>query len=140
VTVIPYLHDAELTLVEFDRWRSRGRLSFCTNSGDPLCIANLHGVDVIRCEDFVAQNVVLRLTLSSDKRVKADDLLYWVNWVTSFSDSTTWYSEKARLQYVQEIEQGKCTLFALEPSTGAQFAAVCTSVVFESVSAKDSAG
>lgn len=122
------LHDAELVAIAVDRANSIARLSFLLQDG-ALHIAELRGLKAFRCEDLTLQNVVSRALQSSQKQLSSEDLDYWVMWVTSLSDASSWLSEKHKQDWLTDCMSGTLELVVFEPSAGAQAVAVCEQFV-----------
>lgn len=118
------LHDAEIIGVSVDRWNSCARLDFRLEDG-ALCSAELRGVRAFRCEDLTTQNVVSRLRLSQRKAMARKELAQWLDWSTSLSDADSWLNSQQKLDWMNACETEGLSLVIVEPSAGAQIAAVC---------------
>lgn len=124
------LHDAEIIAVFVDRLSGLARLDFRLTNGS-LCTAEMHGLKAFRCEDFTLQNVVSRLFLSDQNEISQDGLDYWLNWSTSLSDAGSWLSNERRREWLDACLSGGLNLLIIEPSAGAQIAAVCEHFMFK---------
>lgn len=122
------LHDAELIGVDVDRINRRARLSFRLESGESRSI-QLLGLKAFRSEDLTLQNVVNRLLRSSQGELAGDHLEHWLTWATSLSDASSWLSEQRKREWREACEAGALELVVLEPSAGAQIAAVCENLL-----------
>lgn len=121
------LHDAELIGVEIDRANERACLTFHLESGQTR-LMELTGLKAFRSEDVTLQNVVSRLLCSSRGEIAGNHLDRWLSWVTSLSDARSWLSEQRKGEWLAACESGDLELVVLEPSAGAQVAAVCERV------------
>ena len=121
------LHDAELIGVEIDRGNERARLTLQLESGQTRLV-ELSGLKAFRSEDMTLQNVVSRLLRSSRGEIASGHLDRWLSWTTSLSDSGSWLSEQRRGEWLAACASGGLELVVLEPSAGAQVAAVCERV------------
>jgi len=119
-----YLHDAELYSIDINRKNSILKLKFELNH-DKHIIISLKGVLTFRCEDLTCQNVVSRLMQSSMYNFNSEDLVYWIKWASSLSDAEMWTSQEIRNKWLADIKNEILELIVLEPSAGAQFAAIC---------------
>lgn len=122
------LHDAELIAVAVDRLRAHARLSFRLESG-ALHLVELHGLKAFRGADLTLQNVVSRILRSSTGQLEAEALEYWLLWVTSLSDVESWLSHERMRDWRAACEAGTWELVVIEPSAGAEIAAVCERLV-----------
>lgn len=122
------LHDAELVAVAVDRHKAVACLDFCLEDRSRH-VVELRGLKSFRCEDLTLQNVVNRVLRSSSKEFSAEYLAYWTIWSTSLSDSVSWLSEQRRQEWIDAYASGALELVVLEPSAGAQLAAVCEKLV-----------
>jgi hypothetical protein len=121
------LHDAELIGVEVDRANRHARLDFRLETGEPRSI-QLEGLQAFRGEDLTLQNVVSRLLRSSHGDFASDDLEHWLVWATSLSDASSWLNEQGKREWRDACKAGDLELVVIEPSAGAQIAAVCESL------------
>jgi hypothetical protein len=121
------LHDAELIGVEIDRANERARLTFKLEGGQTRLV-ELSGLKAFRSEDMTLQNVVSRFLRSSRGEIAGDQLDRWLSWATSLSDSRPWLSEQRRSEWLTACASGALELVVLEPSAGAQVAALCERV------------
>lgn len=121
------LHDAELIGVEIDRANERARLTLQLEGGQTRLV-ELSGLKALRSEDVTLQNVVSRLLRSSRGEIAGDHLDRWLSWATSLSDSGSWLSDQRRGEWLAACASGDLELIVLEPSAGAQIAAVCERV------------
>jgi hypothetical protein len=121
------LHDAELIGVEIDRTNERARLTFQLESGHSR-LMELAGLKAFRSEDVTSQNVVSRLLRSSRGEIANDHLDRWLSWATSLSDARSWLSEQRKSEWLAACASGNLELVVIEPSAGAQVAAVCERV------------
>jgi len=122
------MHDAELTAVGVDRVNLIARLDFRLEDG-ALHTAALRGLKAFRCEDLTLQNVVSRVLQSSQGALSSEELDYWVTWVTSLSDASSWLSEQGKQDWLNACASGALDVIVFEPSAGAQVAAVCEEFV-----------
>lgn len=121
------IHDAELIGVELDRANERARLTLQLESGQTRLV-DLSGLRAFRSEDVTLQNVVSRLLRSSRGEISPDHLDRWLSWATSLSDTGSWLSDQRRSEWLAACASGDLELVVLEPSAGAQIAAVCKKV------------
>lgn len=107
-----------------DRLNRQVILNFRLESG-ALVSAQMEGVIAFRSEDLVLQNVVNRILQSSEKVLSRDELSEWLTWVTSMSDAKSWLTDLRKDELIEGCEVGSLDLVVLEPSAGAQMAALC---------------
>ncbi|MBT2336217.1 hypothetical protein J7E49_20165 [Variovorax paradoxus] len=120
-------HDAEIISVNIDRENSVCRLGL-SHEGEKQISIELFGVAAFRVEDFGLQNVVNRILRSTSKDFSEDELNYWLEWVTSLSDSSSWLKSEKKCEWLDAFNDGRLELIVLEPSAGAQIVAVCERV------------
>lgn len=118
------LHDAEIVAVSVDRLSGRARLEFRQEDGS-LRSVELYGLRAFRSEDLTLQNVVSRVLRSSRGQLSGESLEHWLRWVTSLSDTDSWLSDERKREWRDACAQGRLELVVLEPSAGAQIAALC---------------
>jgi hypothetical protein len=118
------LHDAELTNLSIDKTNSIVRMNFALENGD-VWIAELSGVKAFRSMDLTLQNVVSRLLRSSRNEISSVNINYWLDWVTSLSDASSWLSDSRKQEWLNDLKSGHIELIVLEPSTGSEVAAIC---------------
>ncbi len=118
------LHDSEIVTISVDRKAENGKINFVLENGHFKSIS-FTGLKAFRCEDFTLQNVVNRVLRSSRNKITREDLDYWLQWVTSLSDSSSWLSETHKKEWILNCEVGDWELVIIEPSAGAQIAVLC---------------
>ncbi|MDO8289140.1 MAG: hypothetical protein Q7T44_07965 [Parvibaculum sp.] len=119
-------HDAEL--VGLDANRNERSLSLRFRRVDnSVSTLHIEGVSAFRITDFVNQNVVSRLLESSSYVFSKDEISRQVEWLCSLSDSVTWATGEKIDLIQKEISEGSLLLLVLEPSCGAEFAALARS-------------
>ena len=121
------LHDAELIGVEVYRANAQARLTLQLE-GNQTRVVELIGLKAFRSEDVTLQNVVSRFLRSSRGQIASDDLDRWLSWTTSLSDARSWLSEQRKSEWLAACTSGDLELVVLEPSAGAQIAAICERV------------
>lgn len=75
------------------------------------------------------QNVVIRVLQYSLEHFTDADADHWISWATSLSDAGPWLLDSRRRQWMNDLKGGQLELLVVEPSAGAQIAAVCRSTV-----------
>lgn len=118
------LHDAELIGVVIDRINESARFDFRLEDG-ALRSAQLDGLKAFRGEDMTLQNVVSRLLRSSQGEIARERIEHWLAWATSLSDADSWLSDQRKREWLDACGAGALELVVIEPSAGAQIAAVC---------------
>jgi hypothetical protein len=118
------LHDAEVIAVAIDRLVGIARLDLRREDG-VLRSVEMQGVKAFRSEDLTLQNVVSRLLRSSAGQLSSDEIAHWLQWITCLSDSDSWLSADRMHEWQTACEAGYLELVVLEPSAGAQIAALC---------------
>ena len=118
------LHDAEIIGLSVERRIQYARLDFRLDDGASRSV-ELKGLRAFRCEDLTIQNVVSRLIVSDQANISREDMTYWIDWVTSFSDTGSWLNGQHKVEWLTACENGTLKLVLVEPSAGAQIAAVC---------------
>lgn len=120
-------HDAEVTSIKMSRLTSACRLGLSHADGKQSTV-ELVGIAAFRVEDFGLQNIVSRVLRSASQDFSLDDLNHWLGWVTSLSDAPSWLKPEKRREWVTAVAKGELELVVMEPSAGAQIAAVCERV------------
>lgn len=123
-------HDAELTGLHVSRIQKTVSLTFRLVGGQTKTIT-LINVAQFRATDFILQNVVSRLRISSQSRIPRDQAIFWIKFSSSLADTDTFMSDSQINQLVEKIDAGGMILFVLEPSFGAELVAVCESIDLE---------
>jgi hypothetical protein len=124
------LHDAEIFGVSVDRLSEYARLDFRLESGSFL-FAEMKGLRAFRCEDMTLQNVISRMLRSDMNQIAPAALEGWLSWCTSLSDTHSWLCEERRREWLRECQNGSLILVIVEPSAGAQIAAVCEHLLIQ---------
>jgi len=119
-------HDAELRSIEIDREDKRIALRFSL-ADRSFRTLNFSGVTSFRTIDVIMQNVTSRLLISSEHEFGKDDLLRWIRWLTSLSDTESFCTSEQILDIQRKIERGDRLLVVLEPSWGAEIALLARS-------------
>lgn len=122
------LHDAELVNLSVDKSSSIVRMSFMLENGS-VCSVELCGVKAFRSVDLTLQNVVNRVLCSSRNEIPLDNINYWLAWVTSLSDSSSWLNDSRKQEWLDDMKSGRIELVVIEPSAGTEIAAVCEKLV-----------
>lgn len=117
-------HDAEIVSIDMDRQRSVCRLGL-SHEGEKRSSFELFEVVAFRVEDLSLQNVVSRILRATAKDFSEDDLNHWLEWATSLSDAPSWLKPERKREWVEALNDGRLELIVIEPSAGAQIAAVC---------------
>jgi hypothetical protein len=122
------LHDAEVIGVAVDRGSGSARLDLRQENGD-LCFVELQGLKAFRGEDLTLQNVINRILRTSMGDISGEELEHWLTWVTSLSDADSWLQAERMREWCAACEAGSLDLVVVEPSAGAQIAALCERVI-----------
>jgi hypothetical protein len=96
-----------------------------------LRMAEFHGLKAFRGEDLVTQNVVSRVLQSSLGEIDAVE--YWLTWVTSFSDGSSWLDEQKKREWLGQCAENTLDLVVVEPSWGATFVGLCKRLIISNV-------
>jgi hypothetical protein len=124
---LPSFHDAELFRIEHRRDDRELELGFKRVNGE-LEYLLLKQVLSQRLVDFAEQNVASRVLLSPKHSFSVSDVRTAVGWLRSSADSKpALVSEEQAEHIAQAILEGRSTLFALEPSCGAEMVVLCES-------------
>ena len=118
------LHDSELVSLSIDRNRATVRLGFRMED-DSLRTAEFQGLRAFRCEDLIKQNVVSRVWQSSLGEIDHERVKYWLTWITSFSDGSSWRNAQEEQKWFDECIKGILNLVVIEPSVGVQIVGLC---------------
>ena len=121
------LHDAELIGMVVDRINEFARFEFRLENG-ALRSAQLDGLKAFRSEDMTLQNVVSRVLRSSKGEIARERIEHWLVWATSLSDADSWLSDQRKREWLDACGDGALELVVIEPSAGAQIAAVCARI------------
>lgn len=125
--IFSHLHDAELHALSIDR--QAWSVSLCLHSEEGVSYTLIfQRVVAVRCTDLLLQNVVSRVLSSKVTAFDAEQLSFWVDWVTSQSDAPSWLDTQHRNELVAACQSGSQELLVFEPSCGAQIALICESV------------
>lgn len=123
----PSFHDAELFRIEHRRDDRELELGFKRVNGE-IEFLLFRQVICQRIVDFAEQNVASRILLSPKHPFSVNDVRTLVGWVRSWADSKPQLvSDEQAEQLTQAFLAGKETLFALEPSCGAEMVVLCES-------------
>ncbi len=121
------LHDAELVSLAVSRGERTVQLGFRLVNGEDRELL-FRGVHSLRATDFVEQNVVSRVLLSSNHLFSAEDLTNRVQWANRLSDTRPFMSDEPLQRCVDRLQRGELTLFVLEPSWGAELVILSESI------------
>lgn len=121
-------HDAEIIAVAIDRLSGIARLDLRQEDG-ALHIFELQGLKAFRSEDLTLQNVINRVLQTSMGQLSGKEAERWLTWATSLSDAGSWLSAERMGEWRAACESGDLDLVVVEPSAGAQIAALCERVV-----------
>jgi len=124
------LHDAEVIAVAVDRLSGIARLDLRQEDGVLRCV-ELQGLKAFRSEDLTLQNVISRVMRASTDQLSEKELERWLVWMTSLSDASSWLSAERMHEWRAACEAGSLELIVVEPSAGAQIAALCERVVMK---------
>jgi hypothetical protein len=117
---LPSFHDAELFRIEHRRDDRELELGFKRVNGEVEFLLFKQLISQ-RMVDFAEQNVASRILLSPKHSFSVNDVRTLIGWVRSWADSKpAAVSDEQAEQLAQAILAGKVTLFALEPSCGAE--------------------
>jgi hypothetical protein len=119
-------HDAELVHIDIDRILETVSMTFVEVSGGTRAL-HLDGVVAFRCEDMTIQNVVSRVLQYSLAHFTDAEADHWMSWATSLSDAGPWLLDSRRREWMADLKERRLELLVVEPSAGAQIAAVCRS-------------
>jgi hypothetical protein len=120
------LHDAELTSVLFNRHARSVTLKFASPQGQHS-LFRMEGLFHFRAIDILIQNVVSRVRVSANGDLDSDEIAGWIRWVTGFSDSPSFLTEDQLTTLKEQILQHERCLIVIEPSCGAELAAIARS-------------
>lgn len=124
----PELHDAELVSVEYEKEYQRLSIGLVRPDGSADSLT-LCGVISIRVSDFISQNVISRVLYSGSMNFDKPLLERLVVWVNSLSDGSCLVSKEVVDVYVSNIQAGLMSIFAIEPSWGAELVCIYTEKV-----------
>lgn len=124
------IHDAELIGLDVNRNEKSVSLRFRYVDAS-VHLLQIEGVSAFRVTDFVGQNVTSRLLVSLRHVFSEDEVVYWVKWISSFTDTSSWATDKQIELIRGEIAEGALLLIVLEPSCGAEFAALARAYSLE---------
>lgn len=116
-------HDAALNTIESGLVAGELTLHFTSSMGEKKVIT-LHGCEIFRITDFVAQNIVSRIVIYRGGAVNVLDVREKLIWASSLSDSSS-FLEPERLNVIlSNIKNEGASLLFLEPSCGAELVAL----------------
>jgi hypothetical protein len=119
IDVANTFHDAEVSSVSHDPAASELSLTFTLPDSHVKTIY-FRQVSAFRVADFVRQNVVSRVLMSTWHQFSDAELMKKVNWANSLSDTPIFLDEIHMVEYVRNIASGKWHLLIVEPSCGAE--------------------
>ena len=131
-TDLNLLHDAELNCIKLNRNNKSLELDFRLVNVDEKvqasCKIEFHNIKAFRVENFLVQNVAMKIVLSSCSDYPDNEIKQLVEWVV---DS----AEGKRVQLIDEIEtivldirKGSKKLFYIDPSWGAEIGVIAQEV------------
>jgi hypothetical protein len=126
------LHDVEVVGVK-SRSRENALILSLEMSDGPQKYIEFQEVISFRIVDFVEQNVISRIYLSSESTLSDEHLLSRLKWLYSRSDADCFADDKYLTNLIADIRCGHKLLFALEPSAGAEMVVLAGSVRVSSV-------
>ena len=126
------LHDAELSCIRIDRKTNFLKLSFSLINGteelQAVCTFDFRNVTTFRIEDFLMQNVIMKVTLSECSELPEGEIMRLVKWIVD-------NSEGKRLRLIDEvssivgsIRDGSRKLFYIDPAWGAEIGVIAQRV------------
>lgn len=121
-----HLHDSEFLSIQFDR-ESRSLSLRLIDAAGVGKLFRIDGVFHFRATDVTIQNVVSRMLISSEGDIYPSEVSSWIYWVTSFCDAPSFLSAHQVEGLKQKILTQEYCLLIIEPSAGAQLAAIARS-------------
>jgi hypothetical protein len=121
------IHDAELTGIKIERDARTLKLEFVLPNKDRACI-QMDGVTHFRTSDFILQNVVSRLLISSRDFLSKEEIGDRLGWVVRLSDTGPFATDEQLALLLAKVQSKELVLVVLEPSWGAELVAVGRSV------------
>ncbi|WP_333678090.1 hypothetical protein [Dyella sp.] len=118
-------HDAALKGIEAGEAPRSLALSFVLEDGQQKTLT-LHGCEIFRINDFVNQNVVSRLLLFRGSEIDTAMVAEKLQWASSQSDTHSFLKPERLDELLAKIKAGALSLLVLEPSWGAEVAALFT--------------
>jgi hypothetical protein len=131
-STIGNLHDVEVVGVKSRNRENALVLSLEMSDGAPKYI-EFQKVKSFRIVDFVEQNVISRIYLSSESTISGEYLLSRLKWLYSRSDVDCVYGDKYLENIITDIRCEHKIFFALEPSAGAEMVVLAGAVRVSSV-------
>jgi hypothetical protein len=121
-------HDAEIVAIETDRHAKSVTLRFVL---DDRSIRRVDIADVshFKATDFIAQNVVSRIEVSTPESIPSQDIHHWIGWVTTLSDGSSFATSQEVSSIAQRVVQGELVLFVVKPSWGTEIAIIGKSYI-----------
>jgi len=119
-------HDAELVAAVVDRYAGTVTLRFSL-AHSLVTEIEMAGVSHFKISDFIMQNVVSNLLISSFKKLPHEEVERKVRWVTNLGDGEAFATDSEVLEITQRIIMRELVLFALDPSWGREVVAICKS-------------
>lgn len=84
----------------------------------------LYKCEIFRLHDFTSQNIVSRVMTFAGGNVDKQFIAERIRWATSLSDCSSYLQQDALKKKVEIISEGKVVLLIIEPSWGAELAAL----------------
>jgi len=126
------MHDSEVVGIEINRKNKIAKLALLTESAETWCF-ECDGVALIRAVDFIDQNVVSRLLISSVFIFSESQIRHWLNWLSSLIDMKSNMTPEILEAYKKKIEIGDMSLLVLEPSRGMELGVLSRTVRYSRV-------
>ena len=119
-------HDTELVGVQSDN-PAELSLVFVSSDGTHKTLT-LQDCELFRIVDFVKQNVVSRIMLFRGEDVDENYVGEKLEWISMLSDTSSFLSKDRKVDIVRKIRKADYSLVVLEPSCGADVAALCSRI------------
>jgi len=125
--MVEKFHDAELRSFETIREERFVKLSFILQSSEIYQI-QLHNIAAFRAVDIIHQNVISSLLVSTIFEFSPERAVHFIKWTNSLTDNSSLINDQQIARYVDRLTRREIMLFVLEPSWGAEIAALCESI------------
>lgn len=124
------MHDAYFTGIDASDMPTKLVLTFRMGDGT-IAKLNLFGCEIFRATDFMNQNIVSRMLCCGAEDANDKFLSQQLEWMTSLNDSSSYLNNDNKTTLLDRIKASDAAILVLEPSYGAEFAALYSNMEIE---------
>ena len=116
-------HDARLQAIDSDSGDRTLKLTIAPEGGINRILV-LHGCQLFRVTDFIAQNVISRMIVVQGPDIDREDAANRIRWASSLTDASSSMDHDAVQKLVEAVSRSLLCILYLEPSWGAELVAI----------------